>query len=81
MRTELRKGRTALLDEFRLVAAFLVLAFGYVGCEYRLFGQMLLGEEETIRSSMVNADLTASEILREIVTVWKEGIFHGRGAR
>ncbi len=26
MRTELRKGRTALLDEFRLVAAFLVVA-------------------------------------------------------
>lgn len=64
---------------WRLVAAFLVLAFGYVGCEYRLFGQMLLGEEETIRSSMVNADLTVSEILREIVTVWKDGIFHADG--
>lgn len=62
-----------------LVAAFLVLALGYVGCEYRLFGQMLLGEEETIRSSIVNADLRVSEILREIVTVWKEGIFHADG--
>ena len=62
-----------------LMAAFLVLATGYVGCEYRLFGQMLLGEEETIRSSMVNADLTVSEILREIVTVWKDGIFHADG--
>lgn len=59
-----------------LIVALVVLSFGYVGCEYRLFGQMLLGEEETIRSSIVNADLTVTEILQEIYTVWKEGIFH-----
>ncbi len=62
-----------------LIAALFVLAAGYVGCEYRLFGQMLFGEEETIRSSIVNADLSLREILREIGTVWKDGIFHADG--
>ena len=55
------------------------MCVGYVGCEYRLFGQMLFGEEETIRSSIVNADLSLAEILREIGTVWKDGIFHADG--
>lgn len=66
---------------WRLVAALLVLALGYVGCEYRLFGQMLLGKEVTIRSSIVNADLSLQEILQEIVTVWKDGIFHADGVQ
>lgn len=61
---------------WRLAAAFLVLAAGYVVCEYRLFGQMLLGDEVTIRSSIVNPSLTAPEILKEIGLVWREGIFH-----
>lgn len=64
---------------WRLMAALLVLAAGYVGCEYRLFGQMLFGTEETIRSSIVNADLSVWEIVREIGTVWREGIFHADG--
>lgn len=62
-----------------LMAGFLALALGYVVCEYRLFGQMLLSDEVTIRSSIVNADLSAGEVLREIFTVWKEGIFHADG--
>ena len=62
-----------------LIAALFVLVFGYVGCEYRLFGQMLFGEEVTIRSSMVNVDLSPAEILREIGTVWRDGIFHADG--
>lgn len=62
-----------------LMAGFLALALGYVVCEYRLFGQMLLRDEVTIRSSIVNADLSAGEVLREIFTVWKEGIFHADG--
>lgn len=62
-----------------LLAALFVLAAGYVGCEYRLFGQMLFGGEETIRTSIVNADLSLAEIVREIGTVWKEGIFHADG--
>ncbi len=62
-----------------LIIGLVVLASGYVVCEYRLFGQMLFGEEETIRSTMVNADLTAQEVLREVFTVWKDGIYHADG--
>lgn len=59
-----------------LTGALFVLAAGYVVCEYRLFGQMLLSDEVTIRSTMVNPSLTLPEIGREILTVWKDGIFH-----
>ena len=59
-----------------LMAGTAVLALGYVVCEYRLFGQMLLSDEETIRSTMVNPSLSGAEILEEIVTVWREGVFH-----
>ena len=61
---------------WHLAAGLAVLAFGYVVCEYRLFGQMLFGDEVTIRSTMVNPSLSAGEILQEIYTVWREGIFH-----
>lgn len=61
---------------WQLAAALPVLAMGYVVCEYRLFGQMLFGDEVTIRSSMVNASLSIPEIVQEIGTVWREGIFH-----
>ena len=64
---------------WRMVLGIIVLAAGYVVCEYRLFGQMLLSDEVTIRSTIVNADLSAAEIIREIWTVWKEGIFHADG--
>ncbi|MCM1266476.1 MAG: DUF6044 family protein [Bacteroidales bacterium] len=60
----------------RMLAALFVLAAGYVLCEYRLFGQMLLGDEVTIRSSIVNASLAPAEIAAEIVQVFREGIFH-----
>lgn len=63
----------------RLLAAFFVLAAGFVVCEYRLFGQMLLSDEVTIRSSIVNASLSFPEILREIGQVFREGIFHADG--
>lgn len=63
----------------RLCAAFLILAAGFFACEYRLFGQMLLGKEETIRVSMVNANLSPAEILKEIWQVFREGIFHADG--
>ena len=59
-----------------LAAGIVVLALGYVVCEYRLFGQMLLSDEVTIRSTIVNPSYSLAEILREIVTVWREGIFH-----
>lgn len=63
----------------RLLGAVFVLAFGYVACEYRLFGQMLFSDEVTIRSSIVNASLTVPEIIKEIGQVFCEGIFHADG--
>lgn len=62
-----------------LMLALTVLALGYVICEYRLFGQMLLSDEVTIRSTIVNASLSWREVIKEIVTVWKDGIFHADG--
>lgn len=62
-----------------LILALFVLSAGYILCEYRLFGQMLLSSEVTIRSSMVNPSLSISEILREIYMVWKDDIFHAEG--
>lgn len=61
---------------WKLIAGLFALALGYVACEYRLFGQMLLGDEATIRSSMVNPSLSVPEIVREISQVFREGIFH-----
>lgn len=59
-----------------LLLSLFVLAAGYVAFEYRLFGVMLFGGTETIRSTMVEADLTARQILSQIVDVWKNGMFH-----
>ena len=59
-----------------LCIGLIVLALGYVVCEYRLFGQMLFSDEVTIRSAMVNSSLSAGEIVREVITVWREGVFH-----
>ena len=59
-----------------LAVAFIVLALGYMVCEYRLFGLMLFGDEVTIRSTIVNPSFSGAEVLQEIVTVWREGIFH-----
>ena len=64
---------------WRLLGALFVLALGFVVCEYRLFGQMLFSDEVTIRSSIVNASLSLPEIFREIVQVFREGIFHADG--
>lgn len=62
-----------------LMVGLVVLALGYVVCEYRLFGQMLLSDEVTIRSTIVNPSLSIPEVLQEIFTVWKDGIFHADG--
>lgn len=59
-----------------LLLSLFVLGAGYVVFEYRLFGVMLFNHTETIRSTMVEADLTAGEILSQIVDVWKNGMFH-----
>lgn len=62
-----------------LIGALFVLAAGYVICEYRLFGQMLLSDEVTIRSTLVNPSLSLREVVAEIVDVWQKGIFHADG--
>ena len=64
---------------YSMIAALFVLALGYVVCEYRLFGQMLLSDEVTIRSTLVNPSLSPAQIGSEILTVFKEGIFHADG--
>ncbi|MCR5657457.1 MAG: DUF6044 family protein [Butyrivibrio sp.] len=63
-----------------LVASLFILAAGYMLFEYRLFGTMLFSDEITIRSSMKDASMSAPEILREIWTVWKEGMMHADDA-
>ena len=62
-----------------LAGALFVLAAGYVVCEYRLFGQMLLSDEITIRSTIVNPSLSVGEAAAEAYDVWKNGIFHADG--
>jgi hypothetical protein len=62
-----------------LILALFVLAAGYIVCEYRLFGQMLLSDEVTIRSTMKNASLSLNEVFREMLDVWQNGIFHADG--
>lgn len=67
--------RDRKLSKSLLLAVF-ILAAGYVAFEYRLFGVMLFSDTETIRSTMVEADLTAGEVVRQIWDVWKSGMFH-----
>lgn len=59
-----------------LLGALMVLGFGYVFFEYRLFYVMLFSGVETIRATMAEADLTAGEILAQSMDVWMHGMFH-----
>lgn len=59
-----------------LIGAVFVLAAGYMTFEYRLFGVMLFDGTETIRATMVEADLTAKEIWAQSLDVWMHGNFH-----
>ncbi len=61
---------------WQLIIAVMVLVAGCVGCEYRLFGQMLFSDTVSIRSTMVAGSYSFSEIVKEIWSVWKEGMFH-----
>lgn len=60
----------------RILLAILVLSAGYIGCEYRLFGLMLFGEEQTIRTTMEAGSFTAAEIIKTMVEVFTRGMFH-----
>lgn len=60
----------------RILAAICVLAAGCIACEYRLFGLMLLGDEPNIRSTMVAGSFNGKEIVRTIIEVFSQGMFH-----
>lgn len=61
-----------------LLGAFAALAAGFVCFEYRLFGVMLVSDEETIRSTMVTASYGASELWRCFVDVFLHGFSHAK---
>lgn len=60
----------------RLLTAVVVLATGYIVFEYRLFSVMLLGDAETIRSTMEAGSYSAPEIIRTIWEGFTKGMLH-----
>lgn len=60
----------------RILPAICILSAGCIACEYRLFGTMLFGDEETIRTTMEAGSLTAGEIITTIGEVFAKGMFH-----
>lgn len=60
----------------RILTAILVLSAGCIACEYRLFGVMLFGEAETIRSTMEAGSFHAGEIAGTIFEAFTKGMFH-----
>ncbi|MCM1264169.1 MAG: DUF6044 family protein [Butyrivibrio sp.] len=62
-----------------VIGAFFVLALGFVICEYRLFAQMLLSNEITIRKTMIEPALSFGEILTDVFALFKDGVFHADG--
>lgn len=60
----------------RLILALFVLAAGYVCFEYRLFGQMLFSDAETIRASMVDTDLNFTGVIGQIREAFLTPVFH-----
>lgn len=63
---------------FRMIMAFFALFGGYACFEYRLFGIMLGGDVETIRSAMVIADLPFNEVIRTFFEAFLYGDAHSR---
>lgn len=61
-----------------LVGALAALAAGFVCFEYRLFGVMLLSDEETIRSTMVTASYGPAELWSCFVDVFLHGFSHAK---
>lgn len=61
---------------FPLFGALIVLSLGYITMEYRLFKVMLFSDTVTIRETMKVDNYSLSEVFREIILVFKEGIFH-----
>ncbi len=62
----------------RLLGAFAALMAGFVCFEYRLFGVMLLSDEETIRSTMVIASYGMADLWKSFVSVFLYGFSHAK---
>ncbi len=60
----------------RILIGIVALAGGCIVFEYRLFGVMLLGEEETIRSTMEAGSFGVGEILKTMAEGFTKGMFH-----
>lgn len=60
----------------RILIGIVALAAGCIVFEYRLFGVMLLGEEETIRTTMEAGSFGAGEILKTMAEGFTKGMFH-----
>lgn len=65
---------------WQLALGLVLLVAGSVVCEYRLFATMLFSNEVTIRTTMVEADLSIIEIIKEIMQVWAGGMMHANDA-
>lgn len=65
----------------RLPAALTVLSAGYITMEYRLFKVMLFSDTQTIRDTMVQEQWTPIQVISNIFTSFKEGIFHAQACQ
>lgn len=63
-----------------LFIGMVLMAIGCVVFEYRLFSMMLFSDTVSIRSTMVEADLSAGEIMSEIWDVFVNGMMHADDA-
>ena len=63
-----------------LFIGMVLMAIGCVVFEYRLFSMMLFSDSVSIRSTMVEADLSAVEIMSEIWDVFINGMMHADDA-
>lgn len=68
------RGKKGFHPDGTLFLAIVFMAAGTVVCEYRLFGIMLFGDEETIRETMVQTSLSVQGILQQIGDVLVNGV-------
>ncbi|SFU61012.1 DUF6044 family protein [Butyrivibrio sp. M55] len=61
---------------FGLIAGLVALSVGFVVFEYRLFGMMLFSDVITIRDTMVQSFVPASEVPGLILDVFVNGMMH-----
>ena len=74
--------KNGLLSTFpgSLFIGLIVLSIGYVLFEYRLFATMLFSDTVSIRSTMVEANLRAGDIIKEAFDVFVNGMMHADDA-